>query len=112
MFCPECQSEYREGISTCAGCGVDLVAKLPAGDPDMQLEPVLRTNNQGLLSAFETALTAAEIPHYVRGAEASSLMPVRATVVVARKYLESARALLRDAEESHGPSEEPSEQED
>jgi hypothetical protein len=31
-FCPICGSEYKEGVMTCADCGVKLVDKLP--DPD------------------------------------------------------------------------------
>lgn len=27
--CPECRAEYRAGFSTCAECGVPLVAALP-----------------------------------------------------------------------------------
>jgi len=28
-FCPECQSEYREGFDRCASCDVALVSELP-----------------------------------------------------------------------------------
>jgi hypothetical protein len=28
-FCPNCRTEYREGISTCADCGATLVDELP-----------------------------------------------------------------------------------
>ena len=31
-FCPECHSEYREGVARCAHCEVELVAALPETD--------------------------------------------------------------------------------
>lgn len=30
MFCPSCKTEYREGFTRCADCGVDLLNSLPA----------------------------------------------------------------------------------
>jgi len=74
------------------------VAPVPAGET---LEPVLTTNNQGLLAMYESALNGAEIPYYTRGSEAASLMPLNATVVVPTHHVEAAKELLREAEESH-----------
>lgn len=105
MFCPECGSEYREGVARCEGCDVDLV-DAPPEHVDPKLTPVLKTSNQTLLTAFQMALTAASIPHFARGAEAASLMPINATVVVPKDYEEAARELLREAEETHAPSDE------
>ena len=107
MYCPKCRSEYLEGITQCEDCGVELVAVAPPpADVDPELTPVLKTNNQTLLTAFQAALTAAEIPHFARGAEAASLMPINATVVVPLAQAAAARELLREAEETHGPVEE------
>ncbi len=101
MFCPVCKSEYRDEYTRCDQCNVDLVAEPPAGDKDMdEMVPVLRTNNQGLLAIFATALTANGIPHYIRGGEAASLMPTSAVVVVPPKYKDAAQGLLFDAENS------------
>ena len=65
MFCPVCKSEYLETHTHCNQCNVDLVAELPAGESDLEeMVPVLRTNNQPLLSIFEAALTANGIPNF------------------------------------------------
>jgi hypothetical protein len=32
MFCPNCKSEFIEGIGHCPDCDVDLVSELPAGE--------------------------------------------------------------------------------
>lgn len=31
MYCPKCGAEYRPGYTSCADCGIDLVASPPAG---------------------------------------------------------------------------------
>jgi hypothetical protein len=99
MFCPVCKSEYIEEITHCEPCNADLVAELPAGDSAMdEMVPVLRTNNQPLLAIFEAALTANNIPHYIRGGEAASLMPTNAVVIVPPEHLDTARGILFDAE--------------
>jgi len=98
MFCPVCQSEFRAGVVRCEPCGAALVQSLSAeslpteADPEMTV--ILRTNNQPLLAAFESVLTAAGIPFFVRGEEAASLMPINAVLVVPKAHSEAALELL------------------
>jgi threonine dehydrogenase-like Zn-dependent dehydrogenase len=41
LWCPQCRSEYREGFSVCADCGVALVKSLPpkADSPPTDRQP-------------------------------------------------------------------------
>lgn len=66
-------------------------------DPNMQFVQVLRTTNQPLVATFRAALDAAGIPHFVRGEEAASLMPLNAVVVVPAEHAEAAKK-IRDIE--------------
>ncbi len=38
-WCPSCKNEYREGITVCADCGVDLVDELPEDDDSESIGP-------------------------------------------------------------------------
>ena len=68
---------------------------------DHEMTPILKTNDQGLLAVIESVLNSAEIPYFIRGAEASSLMPVNATIVVPAQFAEAAKALLKETQEAH-----------
>jgi hypothetical protein len=68
---------------------------------DPEMTPILKTTDQGLLAVIESVLNSAEIPYFIRGAEASSLMPVNATVVVPGQFAEAAKALLKETQEAH-----------
>lgn len=37
MWCPKCKNEYREGITVCADCGIDLVEFLDESKEDTEL---------------------------------------------------------------------------
>ncbi len=72
---------------------------------DHEMTPILKTTDQGLLAVIETVLNSANIPYFIRGAEAASLMPVNATVVVPEKFAGAAMALLNETQETHGSAE-------
>lgn len=56
-FCPKCQTEYREGFSTCADCHVPLVAELP---PLPEPEPLPDSQDFGEPTLLLTADTELE----------------------------------------------------
>ena len=72
---------------------------------DLEMTPILKTTDQGLLAVIETVLNSAEIPYFIRGAEAASLMPVNATLVVPAQYADEAKTLLKETQEAHGSAE-------
>lgn len=116
MFCPECRAEYRDEITTCPDCDVDLVVELPVepelSDEDLVL--VLETADVAVLPVVKSVLRSADIPFVVQGDEAMGVLPVgkiglggltsrghglSAAILVPRDHEEEARALLNELPE-------------
>jgi hypothetical protein len=72
MFCPVCQSEYRDGFTKCSDCGVDLVRQL--ADDSEAKEPLWAGQDVSVRSAICDKLDAAKIPHEDDSVE-SKFMP-------------------------------------
>ena len=63
MVCPECGSEYREGYTNCADCGVALIEPAPeqGGEPDVEIVKVFEARNAAVLPLVESVLRDAGI---------------------------------------------------
>lgn len=69
MFCPECKSEYREGIAACSTCQVPLVEVLPP-EPEQEFieyEEVLRTYNPADIAFVKSLLEGENIMYFFQG---------------------------------------------
>jgi len=70
MFCPECGSEYVDGITRCSECEIDLVHEAPpedALDSEDQLVSVLRTGDPLVVALAKSLLDGAGIDFFVKG---------------------------------------------
>jgi len=76
MFCPQCESEYREGFTTCADCNVALVDALSDRNEEADDEPtvtVLETGDPGELALAHSLLEAEGITAVFAGEGIQSL---------------------------------------
>jgi hypothetical protein len=72
MFCPVCESKYREGFTKCSDCDVDLVKQL--ADDSEAKEPLWAGQDASVRSAICDKLDAARILHEDDSVE-SQFMP-------------------------------------
>jgi hypothetical protein len=65
MVCPECGSEYRDGIATCTDCDVALIVPPPPPPPDerasIELVKVYEAGNPAIIPIVESLLDDAGI---------------------------------------------------
>jgi hypothetical protein len=100
MFCPECKAEYLDGVTTCAGCGVPLVAVLPP-EPDHSGEGfvhVLSTYNAGDVAVVQSILEGTDIEYFIKGKNFNEMEPLvqPAQLYVARHQVNTVKELLDD----------------
>ncbi len=100
-FCPQCRTEYVEGVEVCPECDVALTHELPPAGPVPEVDFVVLTEGQTevVINVLRAELEAANIPSYVSGDTLESLKVVPgydAKVFVPKQHLELAREILNE----------------
>ena len=100
MFCPECKSEFVEGIGICPECHVHLVDKLePEPEPEfVDFEEILATYNPADIALLKSILDSEEITYFFKGENFQHLGPLAdpARLMVRKDQVETAADLLKD----------------
>ena len=77
MICPNCRSEFREGIERCPDCDVPLVKSLAEESHDQApWVEVMETADPSLIPVLRSVLEGAGIPCAIEGEEAVGIFPV------------------------------------
>ena len=82
MYCPQCQTEYRDGFKECADCHIPLLAGMAPPEPPSPFDPtldlavVLETSDRIQVALFKGLLEEAGIPYFVLGQIATLVQDV------------------------------------
>ncbi|HQR37620.1 MAG TPA: DUF2007 domain-containing protein [Blastocatellia bacterium] len=72
-FCPECQAEYEDDVTTCTDCGVALVATLPAAESgdssDAEMVSFMNFSNAATASLVKNLFEENDIRAFVSGGD-------------------------------------------
>ena len=113
MFCPNCRTEYRQGITVCADCGAKLVEQLSPEVDDRELITVLETGDLAVVALAKSMLEEGGIDYAVKGElpmEQLSVGPVE--IQVDKKDEAEASELLGDLAIGKVPAEQQEDDED
>lgn len=74
MFCPDCETEYREGIERCSDCGARLVESLDDEPAATQLVPLTQESSGQMVGEIVDRLEKAGVPYVVQAGTALALL--------------------------------------
>lgn len=74
MICPECETEYRDGITRCSDCDVALVKELASAAYDEALTPLADGIDSDTLGDLTDRLEKAAVPYIVEAGTALALL--------------------------------------
>lgn len=102
MYCPHCKSEYRQGFSRCADCGVDLAYGRPPETEDqvgyVEMVEVFSTYNQGDIAFIKSVLDGEDIHYFFSGESALMMVAAGAyaRLLIQADQVERAIEILQD----------------
>ena len=100
MFCPECKSEFIEGITSCPVCEVKLIDELPP-EPEPEFvdyKEILATYNPADIAFLKSILDSEGIQFFFKGEHFMYVRPLADPVrlMVRTDQAEKAFELLKD----------------